>query len=72
MMEIELAEKEAPMGGGKPFRKIHGEVHSIDGNEFVTEDNPIGKEKIDKFGNLLGGTSLFFFLLLNHCVKSVN
>ena len=56
----EVAEKEAPMGGGKPFRKIHGEVHIIDGDEFVTEDNPIGDEKIDKFGNLLGGICLFF------------
>lgn len=59
--DVELVEKEAPMGGGKPFQKIHGQVHIIDGDEFVTEDNPIGDEKIDKFGNLLGGTRLFFF-----------
>ena len=54
----QLVEKEAPMGGGKPFRKIHGQVYIIDGDEFVTEDNPIGDEKIDQFGNLLGGTPL--------------
>ena len=59
----QVVEKEVPMGGGKPFRKIHGQVYIIDGDEFVTEDNPIGDEKIDQFGNLLGGTpSLFFFL----------
>ena len=68
--DVELVEKEAPMGGGKPFRKIHGEVYIIDGDEFVTEDSPIGDEKIDQFGNLLGGT-----LSLSHCeyrVKKVN
>ena len=55
-------EKEAPMGGGKPFRKIHGQVYIIDGDEFVTEDNPIGDEKIDQFGNLLGGASSFSYI----------
>jgi chromatin structure-remodeling complex protein RSC7 len=55
-----VVEKEAPMGGGKPFRKIQGQVYIIDGDEFVTEDNPIGDEKIDQFGNLLGGTPSFF------------
>ena len=54
-LETEEVEKEAPMGGGKPFRKIQGQVYIIDGDEFVTEDNPKGDEKIDKFGNLLGG-----------------
>jgi chromatin structure-remodeling complex protein RSC7 len=48
-------EKEAPMGGGKPFRKIHGKVYIIDGDEFVTDDDPKGDEKIDASGNLLGG-----------------
>jgi chromatin structure-remodeling complex protein RSC7 len=36
-------------------------VHIIDSNEFITEDNPIGNEKIDKFGNLLGGMLFSFF-----------
>ena len=58
-VEQVVVEKEAPMGGGKPFRKIQGQVYIIDGDEFVTEDNPIGNEKIDQFGNLLGGTSSF-------------
>ncbi|KAF5350549.1 hypothetical protein D9756_008720 [Leucocoprinus leucothites] len=49
------SQKEAPMGGGKPFRKIQDKVYVIDGDEFVTEDNPKGDEKIDKWGNLLGG-----------------
>ncbi|KAF8875218.1 chromatin remodelling complex Rsc7/Swp82 subunit-domain-containing protein [Gymnopilus junonius] len=48
-------EKEAPLGGGKPFRKIHGEVYVIDGDEFITPEDPKGNEKIDQFGNLLGG-----------------
>ncbi|TFK75645.1 hypothetical protein BDN72DRAFT_757327 [Pluteus cervinus] len=43
------------MGGGKPFRKIQGGVYVIDGDEFVTESNPKGDEKIDQWGNLLGG-----------------
>ncbi|XP_006455231.1 hypothetical protein AGABI2DRAFT_194873 [Agaricus bisporus var. bisporus H97] len=47
--------KEAPMGGGKPFRKIADKVYIIDGDEFVTDDDPKGDEKIDKWGNLLGG-----------------
>ncbi|KAJ7216663.1 chromatin remodelling complex Rsc7/Swp82 subunit-domain-containing protein [Mycena pura] len=43
------------MGGGKPFRRINGKVYIIEGDEFVTEDDPKGDEKIDKWGNLLGG-----------------
>ncbi|KAJ3493735.1 hypothetical protein NLJ89_g10949 [Agrocybe chaxingu] len=54
-MEGEEVEKEAPLGGGKPFRKILGQAYVIDGDEYVTEDDPKGDEKIDKFGNLLGG-----------------
>ncbi|KAJ7704405.1 chromatin remodelling complex Rsc7/Swp82 subunit-domain-containing protein [Mycena rosella] len=52
----EEKEKEpvAPLGGGKPFRKIQGKVYIIEGDEFVTEDDPKGDEKIDKWGNLLG------------------
>ncbi|KAJ7291250.1 chromatin remodelling complex Rsc7/Swp82 subunit-domain-containing protein [Mycena rebaudengoi] len=45
----------APMGGGKPFRKIQGKAYIIEGDEFVTEEDPKGDEKIDKWGNLLGG-----------------
>ncbi|KAJ7792677.1 chromatin remodelling complex Rsc7/Swp82 subunit-domain-containing protein [Mycena olivaceomarginata] len=30
-------------------------VYIIEGDEFVTEDDPKGDEKIDKWGNLLGG-----------------
>ncbi|KAJ7070021.1 chromatin remodelling complex Rsc7/Swp82 subunit-domain-containing protein [Mycena amicta] len=48
-------EKEQPIGGGKPFRRINGQVYVIDGDEFVTEDDPKGDTKIDKWGNLLGG-----------------
>lgn len=51
----EEKEKEPPLGGGKPFRKIQGKVYIIEGDEFVTEDDPKGDEKIDKWGNLLGG-----------------
>nr|GAT45695.1 predicted protein [Mycena chlorophos] len=48
-------EKEQPMGGGKPFRRINGQVYVIDGDEFVTPDDPKGDAKIDKWGTLLGG-----------------
>ncbi|RXW15670.1 hypothetical protein EST38_g10185 [Candolleomyces aberdarensis] len=40
---------------GKPSRKIQGQTYFIEGDEFVTEDDPKGDEKIDKNGNLLGG-----------------
>ncbi|KAJ7628475.1 chromatin remodelling complex Rsc7/Swp82 subunit-domain-containing protein [Roridomyces roridus] len=48
-------EKEPVLGGGKPFRKVGGEAYVIEGDEFITEDDPKGDEKIDKWGNLLGG-----------------
>ncbi|KAI0058359.1 hypothetical protein BV25DRAFT_1967870 [Artomyces pyxidatus] len=43
------------LGGGKPFRMIQGKAYIIDGDEYVTDDDPIGDTKIDKNGNLLGG-----------------
>jgi chromatin structure-remodeling complex protein RSC7 len=46
---------EEVMGGGKPFRVIQGKVYVIEGDEFITEDDPKGDTKIDKNGNLLGG-----------------
>lgn len=49
---------EGPIGGGKPFRRIQDKVYVIDGDEYVTEDDPKGDDKIDKWGNLLGGTRL--------------
>lgn len=54
----EPKEKEAPLGGGKPFRKIQGKVYIIQGDEFVTDDDPKGDEKIDSSGILLGGMFL--------------
>ncbi|KZP15821.1 hypothetical protein FIBSPDRAFT_749593 [Athelia psychrophila] len=51
----EGGEREGPTGGGKPFRKIHGQVYIIDNDEFVTEENEKGNTKIDQYGNLLGG-----------------
>jgi len=56
----EVAEKATPIGGGKPFRTIQGKVYVIDGDQFTTDDDPKGEEKIDKFGNLLGGTSILY------------
>jgi len=51
---------EGPTGGGKPFRRIQDKVYIIDGDEYVTADDPKGDEKMDKWGNLLGGKELFF------------
>jgi chromatin structure-remodeling complex protein RSC7 len=51
---------EGPIGGGKPFRRIQDKVYIIEGDEYVTEGDPKGDEKMDKWGNLLGGTELFF------------
>ncbi|KAG6915620.1 hypothetical protein DXG01_010696 [Tephrocybe rancida] len=53
--EVDEVYKEAPLGGGKPFRKIHGKVYIIDGDEFITDEDPKGNEKIDHSGVLLGG-----------------
>ncbi|KAG6839419.1 hypothetical protein H0H93_005526, partial [Arthromyces matolae] len=53
--EAEDAVKEEPLGGGKPFRKIQGKVYVIDGDEFITDEDPKGNEKIDPSGVLLGG-----------------
>jgi chromatin structure-remodeling complex protein RSC7 len=44
-----------PIGGGKPFRKINGKVYVIEGDEFITEEDPKGNTKIDAAGRLLGG-----------------
>ncbi|KAJ7594189.1 chromatin remodelling complex Rsc7/Swp82 subunit-domain-containing protein [Mycena floridula] len=52
--ELEVP-REAPIGGGKPFRKIQGQVYFIEGDEFITESDPKGDGKIDEWGNLLGG-----------------
>ncbi|KAI9463965.1 chromatin remodelling complex Rsc7/Swp82 subunit-domain-containing protein [Lactarius psammicola] len=43
------------MGGGKPFSIVQGKVYVIEGDEFVTEDDPKGDTKMDRNGNLLGG-----------------
>ena len=47
--------EEGPIGGGKPFQRIQGKVYVIEGDEYVTEDDPKGDTKIDIHGNLLGG-----------------
>ncbi|KAH9934143.1 chromatin remodelling complex Rsc7/Swp82 subunit-domain-containing protein [Fomitopsis serialis] len=46
--------EEGPAGGGKPFRRINGQVYIIDNDEYVTEDDPKGDAKIDQYGNLIG------------------
>lgn len=51
----EAVEPEGPMGGGKPFRKIQNKVYIIQGDEFVSDEDPKGNTKIDPHGNLLGG-----------------
>ncbi|KAG6811923.1 hypothetical protein H0H92_005254 [Tricholoma furcatifolium] len=53
--EVDDVPKEEPLGGGKPFRKIQGKVYIIDGDEFITDEDPKGNEKIDPSGVLLGG-----------------
>ena len=58
--------KTVPIGGGKPFRTIQGKVYIIEGDAFVTDDDPKGDEKIDKFGNLLGGELVDAFSLWSY------
>ncbi|KAI0657495.1 chromatin remodelling complex Rsc7/Swp82 subunit-domain-containing protein [Cubamyces menziesii] len=43
------------MGGGKPFKRILGKIYIMEGDEYVTDDDPKGDTKIDINGNLLGG-----------------
>ncbi|KAI9060085.1 hypothetical protein FKP32DRAFT_1578774 [Trametes sanguinea] len=43
------------MGGGKPFKQIQGKIYIMEGDEYITEDDPKGDTKIDRNGNLLGG-----------------
>lgn len=50
--DIETSE---PIAGGKPFRRIQGQVYVIEDDEFITDNDPKGDEKIDANGNLLGG-----------------
>ncbi|KLO18369.1 hypothetical protein SCHPADRAFT_866713 [Schizopora paradoxa] len=50
--DIETSE---PVAGGKPFRRIQGQVYVIENDEFITDNDPKGDEKIDENGNLLGG-----------------
>ena len=57
---------EEVMGGGKPFRVIQGKVYVIEGDEFITEDDPKGDTKIDKNGNLLGGALQYFSFPSSH------
>lgn len=51
----EGSEGGGPIGGGKPFRRINGKVYVIEGDEFITEEDPKGNTKIDTAGRLLGG-----------------
>ncbi len=50
--EFEVLE---PIAGGKPFRRIQGQIHVIENDEFITDEDLKGDEKIDANGNLLGG-----------------
>jgi chromatin structure-remodeling complex protein RSC7 len=49
------AEAEEGEQDGRPFMKIGGKVYFIDGDEFVTDPDEKGDEKVDVDGNLLGG-----------------
>ena len=64
----EVEEKEEPLGGGKPFRKIQGKVYIIENDEFITDDDPKGDTKMDANGVLLGGRfiSLMFLQKFNY------
>ncbi|KIY49814.1 hypothetical protein FISHEDRAFT_40908 [Fistulina hepatica ATCC 64428] len=44
-----------PIGVGKPYRIVQGKPYLIENNELVTEENAKGNEKVDEWGNLLGG-----------------
>ncbi|EJD52093.1 hypothetical protein AURDEDRAFT_111568 [Auricularia subglabra TFB-10046 SS5] len=46
---------EEPTGGGKPFRRIKGEIYILENDELVTPNDPKGETKIDENGVLQGG-----------------
>ena len=45
-------------GGGKPFKWINSQVHIIEGDECVTEEDEKGSTRIDQYENLLRGAFL--------------
>lgn len=54
---VEDAEPSKEKERGRPSRKVLGQVYFIEGDEFVTANDPKGDSKIDEWGNLLGGRS---------------
>lgn len=56
--DVSKQEPEGPIAGGKPFRRIGEKVYVIEGDELILESDPQGDEKVDQWGNLLGGLSL--------------
>ncbi|KAL0573363.1 chromatin structure-remodeling complex subunit RSC7 [Marasmius crinis-equi] len=54
-VEGEAKERPAPIAGGKPFVRVQGQVWVIEGDELIIPDDPKGDEKVDRWGNLLGG-----------------
>lgn len=48
--------EEGDFEDGRPWRKINDRVYHIEGDEFVTEADPKGDQKIDADGHLLGGS----------------
>ncbi|OAX36900.1 hypothetical protein K503DRAFT_694252 [Rhizopogon vinicolor AM-OR11-026] len=49
------AEAEEGEQDGRPFMRVGGKLYFIEGDEFVTDPDEKGDEKIDVDGNLLGG-----------------
>ncbi|THH03287.1 hypothetical protein EW145_g6376 [Phellinidium pouzarii] len=43
------------VSGGKQYRKVTIDLPAVEGDAYVSEDDPTGDTKIDSNGNLLGG-----------------
>ena len=56
--EGDEAEAEEGEQDGRPFMRVGGKLYFIEGDEFVTEPDEKGDEKVDIDGNLLGGANL--------------
>lgn len=62
--EGDEAEAEEGEQDGRPFMRVGGKLYFIEGDEFVTDPDEKGDEKIDVDGNLLGGAILL--TLISH------
>jgi len=60
------AQAEEGQQDGRPFMRVGGKLYFIEGDEFVTDPDEKGDEKIDADGNLLGGAHLLSLHIIDN------